>query len=382
MAYKSKDGRVRWRARDVDASGRRVQETIGYDLTAKEARERLEELLVDVRKEHRKKRQPITLERFAREWIDERDDERSGLKRSTRRGYRAIIETHLIPALGRRPLAVIDGPVLADYIRAKDQAGLGPATINRHLNLLHKLYEDARCDRGLVRSNPAKDVRRPREPRRRHRALKPAEIAAVLRAFGELEQDDWTRQVRTMFLVLVATGLRRGELLGLRWKDVSIAVPGEETLTVRETWVCGAPDTPKSEAGERTLKLGGAVADELFQHRARSRFQGDDERVFCHPRTGHPLNAQKYAKTLRAALAKAGVGDLERPTHDLRVTNATQAWLAGMSRAGLQTRLGPADFKTTQLYINAAGELFPAETELLEARVFGHTLGHNGASPP
>jgi integrase len=74
--------------------------------------------------------------------------------------------------------------------------------------------------------------------------------------------------------------------------------------------------------------------------------------------------------------------DLERPTHDLRVTNATQAWLAGMSRAGLQTRLGHADFKTTQLYINAAGELFPDETELLEARVFGHTVGHNGASPP
>jgi hypothetical protein len=39
-------------------------------------------------------------------------------------------------------------------------------------------------------------------------------------------------------------------------------------------------------------------------------------------------------------------------------------------------------FKTTQLYINAAGELFPDETELLEARVFGHTVGHNGASPP
>jgi integrase len=64
-----------------------------------------------------------------------------------------------------------------------------------------------------------------------------------MRAFGELEQNEWTRQVRTMFVVLVATGLRRGEVLGLRWKDVSIAVPGKETLTVRETWVCGAPDT-------------------------------------------------------------------------------------------------------------------------------------------
>jgi site-specific recombinase XerD len=121
---------------------------------------------------------------------------------------------------------------------------------------------------------------------------------------------------------------------------------------------------------------------QIRDQRTRSRFQGDDERVFCHPRTGHPLNPQSYAATLRAALAKAEVGDLERPTHDLRVTNATQAWLAGVSGAALQTRLGHADFKATQIYINLAGELFPKDRELLEARVFGHKVGHNGASPP
>jgi site-specific recombinase XerD len=94
------------------------------------------------------------------------------------------------------------------------------------------------------------------------------------------------------------------------------------------------------------------------------------------------MNPQKYAKILRAALAKAGVGDIERPTHDLRVTNATQAWLGGVSGAALQTRLGHADFKTTQIYINLAGEQFRDEAERLEARVFGHMVGHNGASPP
>jgi hypothetical protein len=64
------------------------------------------------------------------------------------------------------------------------------------------------------------------------------------------------------------------------------------------------------------------------------------------------------------------------------VTNTTQAWLAEVSRAELQTHLGYADFKTTQLNVNAAGELVPDDTELLEARVFARTVGHNGASPP
>jgi len=49
-------------------------------------------------------------------------------------------------------------------------------------------------------------------------------------------------------------------------------------LEVRETWVCGAPDTPRSDAGSRRLSFGELVADELFQHRARSSFKGDDER--------------------------------------------------------------------------------------------------------
>ena len=64
------------------------------------------------------------------------------------------------------------------------------------------------------------------------------------------------------------------------------------------------------------------------------------------------------------------------------MTNTTQAWLAEVSRAGLQTHLGSAYFKTTQLYVKAAAELFPDDTELLEARVFAHTLGHNGARRP
>src|SRR5215218_4004214 len=62
VAYKSNGGRVRWSARYVDATGKRTQETIGYDLTAKEAREKLEELLVAVRTEHRKKQKPVTFE--------------------------------------------------------------------------------------------------------------------------------------------------------------------------------------------------------------------------------------------------------------------------------------------------------------------------------
>jgi integrase len=169
----------------------------------------------------------------------------------------------------------------------------------------------------------------------------------------------------------VSAGLRRGEVLGLRWRDVDLADPSGALLRVRETFVWGEADTPKSEAGERTIAVGPKLAEELWQHRRRSAFQGDGERVFCHPFIGSPLDLKRYGKTLKAALERAGVDRKMRPFHDGRHTSITNSAAAGLSPAALMARAGHSDFKTTQLYIDLAGETFRAEAELLEQRLFG-----------
>jgi hypothetical protein len=61
-----------------------------------------------------------------------------------------------------------------------------------------------------------------------------------------------------------------------------------------------APDTPKSEAGRRTIDLGPRLAAELFEHRGWSAFDGDDEYVFPNPRTGRPFDANRYSTSCRA----------------------------------------------------------------------------------
>jgi integrase/recombinase XerC len=367
-----------WSVRYADAAGHRVQERIGRErdgLTPQEARKRMSALLVAVDVEHRKKLAPMTLERFAREWID-RLDELEELKRSTRVGYRLIVETPLLKSvLARRPLSAIDVDELDAYIATKRKQGLGPRTINRHLNVLHKLYVVA-GKRQLVRGNPVALVDRPREPRRRWRILTPLEIGRVECAFGQLSKDVWTRQARVVFLTVVGAGLRRGEIRGLRWRDVFLADPEGARLRVRETWVVGAADTPKSVAGERTIALGKVLADELFQHRQRSCFDGEDDRVFCNPHTGGPLEPGRYAATLRVALKNAGIADYVRPFHDGRHTSITNAAAAGTPPAALMARAGHSDFHTTQLYIDLAGETFREEADRLEERVFGHKVGH------
>ena len=133
----------------------------------------------------------------------------------------------------------------------------------------------------------------------------------------------------------------------------------------------GHVDTPKSEKSERTIAIG-RLASELFDHRARTAYAGDDERAFCSPHTGGPLDPAWYAATLRLALARAKVDRPMRPFHDGRHTSITNSAAAGISPAALVARAGRSDFATTQGYIDLAGETFREEAELLDTRLFGH----------
>jgi integrase len=309
------------------------------------------------------------------EWLDTYPSAK-GLKRSTVEGYTLIIEKHLLPTFGSRKLDRIDLEALDAYLAAKRRDGLAPRTLNRHLNLLNAMLTAA-LRRGLIRSNPVPSVDRPREPRRRWRILSPAEVGSVECAFDELiaeatgEERTWREQARVIFLVLVGAGLRRGEVLGLRWHSVHLADPDGAFLRVSETFVRAGIDTPKSEAGERTVALGNRVATELFEHRARTAFAGEDERVFCSPTKGTPFDVARYGETFRLALTKAGVADYVRPFHDMRHSSITNAAAAGTPPAALMARAGHSDFKTTQGYIDLAGETFREEADRLEERLWG-----------
>jgi integrase len=113
----------------------------------------------------------------------------------------------------------------------------------------------------------------------------------------------------------------------------------------------------------------------MFEHRARTNYEGDGERVFCNPRTGGPLDPKRYAETLKLALKRAKVGRPMRPFHDGRHTSITNAAAAGVSPAALMARAGHSDFAMTQGYTDLAGETFREEAELLEARLFVQKSG-------
>jgi integrase len=364
-----------------DASGRQIKERLGptsEGWSRRKAEAELRARLVAVDREGYRRPEPTTFKTFALAWLADYPEAKS-LKRSTRRGYDSIVNRHLVPAFGTLQLGDVTVERIERHLAGKRRGGLSGATLNRQLNVL-SLVMGAALRRGLVRANPVALVERPREARRKWRILSPAEVGAVERAFdeliGEAENDrnrEDRRTVRVLFLTFMGTGVRHGEVLGLRWRAVLLADPDGPVMRVEETFVRSAIDTPKSDAGHRTIALGPRLAAELFDHRSVSPFDGDDERVFANPRTGHAFDPNRYAAIIRLAYAKAGIDGYVRPAHDLRHSSITNAAAAGTPPEALMTRAGHSSYATTRRYVDLAGERFRSEADRLEERLWGKT---------
>jgi integrase len=164
-----------------------------------------------------------------------------------------------------------------------------------------------------------------------------------------------------VFLTLVLTGIRRNELRGLRWRSIDLI---ENVLKVEDS---------KTEMGVRAIAIPTTLAEELWQHRRTSTFCGDDERVFCHPKTGGPLDPADFRNALDAAFKTAGLDKPEgfRPFHDLRVTAITNDALAGANPIAIMTKAGHTNMATTKIYLKLAGVVFRDEAEQLERRLLG-----------
>jgi len=144
------------------------------------------------------------------------------------------------------------------------------------------------------------------------------------------------------------------------------------TLSVERATVRGHDGSPKSVTSRRTLVLDEFLSGELFDHRGRSRYQGDDERVFVHPLEGSSLDHKRYAATFRAALDMAGITDYVRPFHDGRHSATTNDAEAGNSGLAVMRRAGHSDFRVTQQYLDPAGVEFAEEAERAAPRAFAH----------
>jgi integrase len=164
-----------------------------------------------------------------------------------------------------------------------------------------------------------------------------------------------------------STGLRRGELLGLAWKDVELL---ERRLEVRQAFVLGEMTTPKSRAGRRSIPLGSQAVAALEEQYADTLYRGPESIVFGHRALGTPLDASKLSTYARRALTRAGLPGSFRPWHGLRHAALTQTAAAGVPAMFVQAKAGHAQGSTTERYLHADRTSNPDAAELAEARLF------------
>ena len=265
---------------------------------------------------------------------------------------------YVVDRIGRTPLVDVNGATLdhlyAELVREGGAKGqpLAASTVHDVHRTLHKAFADAIRWQVLDR-NPSEASEPPRLDRVAEDARDAlhAWSADELRRFLTATAD---HRLGSLFYVAATTGMRRSELLGLRWSDVDTA---KASLRVAQKLVTGADGyelrrSTKTQAGARTIDLDAATLDVLAKHRvAQNKLRlmlgegyADHGLVFAQP-DGTPMPPPALTQAFRRAVRNADVPRIR--LHDVRHTHATLLLKAGEPVAVVSERLGHASSVVT-----------------------------------
>ncbi|MCX7091988.1 MAG: tyrosine-type recombinase/integrase [Methylobacter sp.] len=252
------------------------------------------------------------------------------------------LRVHLLPLLQNRRLDQITTQELQRY---HDQLKnkYCPATANRHLSLLHRMFKLA-INWGFMDKNPATGIRKHQENNERHRYLSDQEIFAFIDALKTEENP----VAAAAFELLLYTGVRRQEALDAKWEHVDLQ---------KRTWYI-----PRSKSGKLRHVILNGMAIELLQRQPRV---PGNPYIFPGKIKGKQINNPQ--KAFARVLKKAGISNFR--IHDLRHTHASIAINNGASLYEVQHLLGHSQSKTTSRYAHLADETLRKVSDTVSDRI-------------
>lgn len=270
----------------------------------------------------------------------------SDRKETTKVLYAGLARTHLVPApLGAITLDRLKPSDVEALVYRKRQDGKASSTVRQVYTVLRAVLDTAVRDELLAR-NPAAAVKRPAVEHHEARYLTPDEVRALVAAIAE-------DRLRVLFMLLLGTGLRRGEALAAGWDDLDL---DGGHLRVRGTLARLGGElritAPKTEKSRRVVPLPRPVIAELRAHRVRQveeRLQAGSEwaehgLIFC-TQFGAPLDPRNALRSLTAAGKRAGLTDIG--LHTLRHSAASALISAGVHMKVVQELLGHSSYAIT-----------------------------------
>ncbi len=302
-------------------------------------------------------------------------------KPKTRESYESIVNKHLRPRFGRAPIAAIDYPTVLAYVAELRDAGTAPKTVRNIRDVMRMIFKLA-VRSGALKSNPVEDVPVGQTQRAEMVFLEPEQIMDLAREVakpppryrrGERRVDGYP-EYGLLVRFAAFTGLRAGELVGLRVKDVQLVrrrvhvyqsaseAYGELQIVATKTYERRSVPIPKSLIDDLALQ----VAE-----------RGQDDFVWQSPQGG-PFRYSNWMKRhFKPAVERSSAPDATR-FHDLRHTYAALLIAQGAHPRAIMERMGHSTITVT---LDNYGHLFPKLDEALDDALDGvYQVSSVGAS--
>ncbi len=269
------------------------------------------------------------------EWSDQFRSTRINLRPSTRARDESYFRNLILPTFKDAPLAKIQPVHVQQWVADLDVAGYAPATTRKAYQLLSATFETA-INSDLISRSPCRGIRLPKVEREEMRFLSPSEVEELADAINP--------RYRVLVLTAAYTGLRIGELLGLKMSRLNMLrrqLRVSEALSeVGGKLILGQP---KSKTSRRSVTMPSFLVDELAAHLSVN--PSTDGWVFS-SFEGGPIRRTNFRRRQWLPAVRASVGEPLR-FHDLRHTHAAMLIAEGVHPKVLQHRLGHASITTT-----------------------------------
>lgn len=348
-----KRGQGSWRLvfdLERDHTGKRKQKTLTVRGTKKQAEAELSRKLAEIESGGFIDPGNIKLSEYLERWLGHVETKTSA---KTHERYSEIVRLALVPALGAIRLAKLRPMHIQEYYgealisgHMRRDGGLSARTVLHYHRILFQSLKQA-VKWQLLSNNPADAVEPPKPERQEMMALNEDQTATLIEKVKD-------HALYIPVLIAVTTGMRRGEILALRWCDVDL---DRNTLAVTQTLektrgggLCFKQ--PKTKKSRRSITLPSMTVDALRRHRTKqaelylSIGAGWDERgLVCTKSVGEPINPNTLTSGFASFVKRLDIPRVR--FHDLRHTHATQLLKEGIHPKVAQERLGHANIAVT-----------------------------------
>lgn len=281
------------------------------------------------------------LRHYLEDWLEH--VKRPSIKRSRYLRYRDLLDQQILPALGHLTLQKLKPEHLEGFYARKLKEGLSAATIHLIHGVVHQAVEKA-VSRQLLAYNVCDDATLPRITRHERQVLNEEQVHKLLEvARGH--------RFEVLMTLALATGMSRGELLALQWKDIDW---NDGSLDIRHSvnWYSGQGFVVSEPKSRRKIMLPGCVLDLLRQqcaHQRETRLKAgsawqDHDVVFCNG-TGNFSHPTHLGVDFQRFLKQAGLPHIR--FHNLRNSTATLLLAMGVNPAVIQELLGHSHIPLT-----------------------------------